>query len=47
MLLVCSVESSKTKYSKDYIETIIGPVIYSDKLLKTKRIIHEEIQEDN
>lgn len=42
----CSVGSSKTKYSKDYIETIIGQSIYSDKLLETKKeLAMEEIQE--
>ena len=43
----CSVESSKPKYSKDFIEKIIGKSIYSDRLLETKKELSmEEIQEE-
>lgn len=42
----CSVESSRPKYSKDFIEKIIGQSIYSDRLLETKKELSmEEIQE--
>ena len=43
----CSVGSSKIKYSKDYIERIIGQSIYSDSLLENKKELSmREIQEE-
>ena len=43
----CSVESSKPKYSKDFIEKIIGKSIYSNTILEAKKELSmKEIQEE-
>ena len=43
----CSVESSKPKYSKDFIEKIIGQSIYSNTILEAKKELSmKEIQEE-
>ena len=43
----CSVESSKPKYSKDFIEKIIGKSIYLNTILEAKKELSmEEIQEE-